>query len=408
MTSSVGRPRSAGRRDLPDNLTPRTRGGVTYWYWRDPRDGIEKSLKCPDDRETAIRRTKELNALVAGQIAGDLVLELAASPKKRAAIGTPFNNYALHYYYQLVERGKLAKNTLRSRKSQLNTGIDWFQVKPLHEIGVDDCSNLLKSLILQGKSRMAQAVRSTIIDMFKEAHEEGLLPASHPNPMEITRRPAAKVKRARLTLGAFNAILQAAHKIGASRGEWVPNSMLLALLTGQRREDLVIAQFKRGRDWPGLWLDYQTEGENYRGPHPYPHVHEGFFWVVQKKTGALVKIPLTLKLNVMGLTVADVIDICRSKVASRFLLHHTIVFSNAPLGSQISIDRVSTAFADARNKTDLVWPGKEPATYHEIRSLSERLYGDQGIDTQSLLGHKHAKMTEVYADPRQAEWLTVT
>ena len=50
---------------------------------------------------------------------------------------------------------------------------------------------------------------------------------------------------------------------------------------------------------------------------------------------------------------------------------------------------------------------RTPPTYHEIRSLAERLYRAQGIDTQALLGHRHARMTEVYADPRQAEWLKV-
>lgn len=403
MTSSVGRPRSAGRRDLPDNLTPRPRGGVTYWYWRDPRDGIEKPLKCPNDRATAIKRAKELNALVANQVAETMIHELAASPKKRIA-GTPFNAYALHYYSQLVARGDHAKNTLRSRKSQLNAGITWFKDKPLHEIGVDDSAGLLKSLMDQGKKRMAQAVRSTLIDMFREAHEEGVLPSAHPNPFSITRRPKAKVKRARLVIEAFKTILPESKKLAEIRGVWIPNSQLLALVTGQRREDLVIAQFKRGRDWQGLWLDYQTDKKL---AHPYPHVHEGYFWVIQQKTGALVKIPLSLRLDVIGLTVGAVIEMCRSDIASRYLLHHTVRFGNAPLGSQISIDRVSHAFADARNQTDLEWPGKRPPTYGEIRSLSEREYAKQGIDAQVIMGHKHARMTEVYDDPRQAEWKTV-
>ena len=34
------------------------------------------------------------------------------------------------------------------------------------------------------------------------------------------------------------------------------------------------------------------------------------------------------------------------------------------------------------------WP-----SLHEVRSLSARLYSEQGIDVQTLLGHKHAEMT---------------
>jgi integrase len=41
------------------------------------------------------------------------------------------------------------------------------------------------------------------------------------------------------------------------------------------------------------------------------------------------------------------------------------------------------------------WP-----SLHEVRSLSARLYHAQGIDVQTLLGHKHAEMTEVYKDDR--------
>lgn len=63
--------------------------------------------------------------------------------------------------------------------------------------------------------------------------------------------------------------------------------------------------------------------------------------------------------------------------------------------------------AGARNQTGLTWPGKTPPTYHEIRSLAERLYRAQGVDTQALLGHRHPRMTKVNADPRQAEWLKI-
>ena len=70
-------------------------------------------------------------------------------------------------------------------------------------------------------------------------------------------------------------------------------------------------------------------------------------------------------------------------------------------------DTMSRAFADARGAANVAWTGKNPPTFHEIRSLSERLYRVQGVDTQALLGHRHARMTEVYADPRQADWTTV-
>lgn len=407
-SSPVGRPRSAGRRDLPDNLIPHRRkttaGDVTYWYWRDPRDGVQKSLRCPNDRATAIKRARELNAIVSKEMATRVVEEIALSPHKRAASGTPFNAFAVHCLAQFETRG-FALNTLRTRKSLINAAIRWFEDKPMHEIGVPDMAQLIKSYTDRGKNRYAQALRAALIDVWKEAYQEGLLPADHPNPAEIARRPTAKVNRARLTLDAFNIILGSSKVLAERRGVWMPNSMLLALVTGQRREDLVIAQFRKGKDWQAAWEAYQ-EGRKHK-IHPYPYIEDGFFWVIQQKTGALVKIPLSLRLEALDISVGDVIEQCRSPIASRYLLHHTQPFGNAPRGSRISIDKVSHAFADARDATDLTWPGRTPPTYHEIRSLAERLYKAQGVDTQALLGHRHARMTEVYADPRQAEWTTV-
>lgn len=51
-----------------------------------------------------------------------------------------------------------------------------------------------------------------------------------------------------------------------------------------------------------------------------------------------------------------------------------------------------------------------PCSLHEIRSLSERLYREQGIDTMILLGHKHQSMTDVYNDDRglsRGQWKTL-
>lgn len=406
-SSQVGRPRTAGRRDLPDNLLPRPRKSgervVVYWYWRDPRDGIEKPLKCPDDRATAIRRAKELNAIVTREMADQVITDITASPTRRIA-GTPFNTFAIHCLTLAKERG-LAENTLRSRKSLTNAAIKWFNDRSIHTLGVPDIAQLLKHYTDQGKNRYAQSLRAVLIDIWNAAKQEGLLSAEHANPAEIARRPVAKVQRARLTLDAFNIILNAAEELGKARGIWVPNSMLLALVTGQRREDLVIAQFRKGRDWDAAWQAWQEGSKHLL--HPYPYIDDDRLWIIQQKTGALVSIPLDLRLEVIGLSVGDIIERCRSKIASRHLLHHTIPFGNAPRGSRISIDTVSHAFADARKNTDLEWPGKTPPTFHELRSLSERLYKAQGIDTRALLGHRHARMTEVYNDPRQAEWLTV-
>ena len=46
-----------------------------------------------------------------------------------------------------------------------------------------------------------------------------------------------------------------------------------------------------------------------------------------------------------------------------------------------------------------------PPTLHEIRSLGAKLYEDQGISPQSLLGHADEKMTRVYLDRYEVKWI---
>jgi hypothetical protein len=50
-----------------------------------------------------------------------------------------------------------------------------------------------------------------------------------------------------------------------------------------------------------------------------------------------------------------------------------------------------------------------PPIFHEQRSLAERLYSDQGIDTRKLLGHRWQAMTDVYNSTRRLrEWVTIS
>ncbi len=51
-----------------------------------------------------------------------------------------------------------------------------------------------------------------------------------------------------------------------------------------------------------------------------------------------------------------------------------------------------------QNKCGLTWPERSAPSFHEQRSLSERLYREQGINIQKLLGHKSQAMADKYND----------
>lgn len=193
------------------------------------------------------------------------------------------------------------------------------------------------------------------------------------NPVTPTRAPRIEVARAWLTLETFMAIYEQVKEISP----WVQRSMELALVAGQRREDL--------RDL---------------GPR---NVRDEKLWVTQRKTGALVCIPLDLRLHVLGWSVGEIIARCRENIISKHLIHH-----NAKPCDPIHLQSITGAFAAARDKAGITWPAdKTPPTFHDIRSLAARLYADQGTDAQALLGHKSADMTAVYRDARGDDWIEV-
>lgn len=73
-------------------------------------------------------------------------------------------------------------------------------------------------------------------------------------------------------------------------------------------------------------------------------------------------------------------------------------------------DTVGKEFAAARDRAaaklnlDL---GENPPSFHEQRSLAARLHEEEGRDPQRLLGHRTARMTDVYLDSRGSEWINV-
>jgi integrase len=271
----------------------------------------------------------------------------------------------------LDERSLEAKN-LRWMKQRLQKYSAEFGDQVLSNITTLSISEFIDSIkeaaiAKGGNGRIAQVYRKEILDFFNEAQAKGWVDS---NPVTVTKQAKVKVQRERLTLEAFQEIYLQASQLEP----WVSNSMALALVTGQAREDISELQFKND-------------------------VHDGFLWNERGKTGAKIKIPLSLRLDALGWTVGEVIERCRDRALSRYIIHNSRKHAKAEVG-------LSAGFAKARDMTTLKWAGTPP-TFHEIRSLAERLYSAQGIDTQTLLGHKNKEMTAVYHDVRGAEWLEV-
>jgi hypothetical protein len=105
------------------------------------------------------------------------------------------------------------------------------------------------------------------------------------------------------------------------------------------------------------------------------HIGAEFLQVERGKTRVRIEIPLALRLDAVGLTLADALAGCQSAVRSLkydFVVHHAREFGNAPLGSGVHPDNLSHSFAAARALAGL--DGPSAPTFHEIRSLAKRLY----------------------------------
>jgi len=354
--------RSVRNLRLPPNL--RERNG--YFSWRNPVDGREHGLGR--DRASAITQAVEANVHVQGLAGSTRLVDRLTGSSDRSV-----RAFSDLYEKQLAKR-KLAENTRRSLRSLLKRTRDSLgEDTAIERVKTRDLAVKIFALADEGKARTAQAWRSFLADYFRHAVAIGWIEA---NPVLVTERVAVEVQRARLTLEVFTAVRDVA-------GDWLRNAMNLAVVTAQRREEICGARF--------------TE------------FHDGGWYCEQGKTGNRVFIPLEIRIEVLGLSLDDVVRDCRKTgVVSPYLVHQTQPFGNSPVGSHIWLDTVSRRFTDALATLALDWGDRSPPTFHEIRSLSERLYAAQGgVNTQELLGHRDPRMTQVYHDARGAEWVRV-
>lgn len=399
MTPRDRTPKNRDLQKIPNLYRKRDKRTNRYnFQYKDLRDGRFRGLGS--DEETAKTRAKQLNAAIYAQLAQlkeDSIL--TQQPDVKIISGIKFELWIDEYLKIQDERlkiGEIKKTTHKHRcyvAKQWGISLAGYGIK---NISVKDIYTVLNAKREKDKDRMAQSMRSILIDVFSEAIQAGEVDA---NPVILTKNKSVKIKRARLTFDAWREIYQKA----ATLQPFVQHGMLLALVSAQRLEDISLAQFKKGSDWEPAYLAFLKKEDH--PIKPYPYVDGDHFYVVQQKTRALVKIPLALKMDLLNITLGDVIANCRkSGVVSKRIIHHTLSNFKQSAGAAVHQNTISRGFQRARELTDLTWPGKNPPTFHEQRSLSERLYEKQGINTQILLGHTQAKMTAIYHDVRGAEW----
>ncbi len=270
-------------------------------------------------------------------------------------------------YLKLIGTRRLVKKTMDGRVRHVRQleGLLGGPGRPLSSIRPVDIAQAIRATWDSGKEHTALRLYIEAGEMFSEAINSGF---AYLNPVIHIKRPRPQTRRARLTLEHYIAIRK---RLAREGRQWLIDMMDIALVTGQRLADVSKAA--------------------------HSDVSEDHLLITQQKTGVRLAIPLDIRLAATKQSLRSVIDRCRR---TRPLADLLVSRDN---GRPYSKNYVSTAFAAARDGAlpRSTWPeDRLPAPFHEIRSLSERLYRDEGYDTKSLLGHKRQSTTDLYNDDR--------
>lgn len=362
----MGRKRQASRKSWPPNLYQKADG---YFYYRNPQNGKTKGIGT--DKAKAFTEARAANAKLADLSRSSLVTWVSGVEQYTVTAW-------LDKYLELwTERQKPAPGTLATAKRYIarikEADWAWMHVK---DVTTQHVAEFLNKLERDSTASVALNLRARLHDVFEWAQNQGLTETGK-NPVTATPVPKYEIKRERLSLEQFLAI-----RLKVS--PWARDGMDLALLTGQRIGDIVKMQFADYRD--------------------------GSLFIVQGKTGYKLQQDGRIRLEAVKLSIDDVVKRCRNRVISKYMLHHTRSSGNYKKGDQVSQSGLSDAFSTARDECGIkAEEGKTPPTFHEIRSLAERLYKKEyGQEfAQAIMGHKHAKMTAEYDDLRGSGWQVV-
>lgn len=310
------------------------------------------------------------------QMLKEALRQISAGPAAVAS-GPTLSDWLVTYRKAVAERG-YHQQTMRNRAAALKHVEAMWGEMPLRGIRPVDIAAKLKLWTPHTARRVLGEMR----DVYTEAVNNG---AAETNPAAHVKPPPAPGLRKRLTIETW----QAMHALSSTSSQrWVPAMLLLALHTGQRRADLAKVKFSDVVDGH-LRIEQQKKA--------------------RKLIGARVAIPLSLRLEATGMTLGDVIELCRAVGAPGETLLRKVgggAIEMSSLSARFREHIVAVCGPDAYQRFE--WP-----SLHEVRSLSARTYIAEGMApavVQTLLGHKHAEMTKVYLDDRgltEAEWKTV-
>jgi integrase len=254
------------------------------------------------------------------------------------------------YERDVLPPRELAKGTLGLYAVHFRRFRKQFEGKVVDQITIRMIAEMLDALT----PRTANQCRALLIDIFNHAAANGLCPD---NPAASTINRIEKKQRKRHTVEGLKAIRE-------NSPFWLQNAIDPALITAQRRTDI---------------LNMRFDG-----------VREGFLYVVQQKTAKASD--------------AAWISRCRDDIVSPYLIHRRPDRKKQKQAqtkdhwTQVEERYLTRAFKEARELAGCYkgWKEEEMPGFNEVRALSLHLYQKAGKDDQKIAGHASETMTKNY------------
>lgn len=356
------RKRTAKNRALPDNLYP----NGAYWRYRNPITGKVTSINKP--LADAIKLARAANAKLAPLMAEDAQLLSLITGDDAPTVRRLCDRFELEY---LPTRGLAAStlNEIRIKLERYRADLGALMVGQLDVLAVADYLD-------QFENNAYTKHRGLLVQVFDFAVAKGLAERNCAE-MTLRKRESEKVRQ-RHTLEGVQKILAA-----STTPDWLRRAIRLALLSLQRREDLVTLKRADVDMAEGLIRVSPGKTENYGAPvHLEIEMGGDLRAVVQECLADPIAGPTLLRYKPRARR--------REQIEAK------------ESWSAITPDYLTKEFRKARDAAgaydDIDDPMARP-TIHELRALGAWLYEQQGFEreyVQALMGHASEDMTAYY------------
>lgn len=337
----MGRKRLRKNKDFPNNCYAHTKKGRIYYRYKHPQ--TKKFHNLGSDKKLAFKAARLLNNKLL------YILEAEHLVAKIVTPTTPFKALTEKYITEELPARELSAKTITEYKRYIGRALKLWADRNVTDINRRDIAEHLAT----STPNVAKHARSVLMSLFAYGIAVGWLET---NPVENTPIPRIKVQRRRIEEHQYPLIREQAEP-------WLQHAMDVALMTLQRREDLV-----------------KLTAEN---------LIDGALHLKQGKTGMRLRIRLWAELGMLMRRKGPIIQNTKGKA--------------------ITPEYFSRAFQRARDKVPelAALPPEQKPTLHELRSLGARLLRNDGIDPQTLLGHTEAKTTRLYLDRYEETWVEI-